>query len=60
MCVRHTSADAYCLGYKIIVPKDATDCFTQEDYDYGLKYLVETYGAKITDVDSLLKKWKVD
>lgn len=59
MCVRHTTADAYCLGYNIVVAKDATDCFTQEDYDYGIKYLVGTYGAEITDVDSLLKKWGV-
>ena len=59
MCVRHTSADAYCLGYNVVVAKDATDCFTQEDYDYGIKYLVGTYGAEITDVDTLLKSWKV-
>lgn len=59
MCVRHTSADAYCLGYNVVVATDATDCFTQEDYDYGLKYLVQTYGAQLTDVDSLLKSWKV-
>lgn len=55
MCVRHTSADAYQLGYSVIVAKDATDSFTQEDYDYGIKYLKEVYGAEITDVDTLLK-----
>ena len=59
MCVRHTSADAYCLGYNVVVAKDATDCFTQEDYDYGIKYLVQTYGAEITDVNTLLKSWGV-
>ena len=59
MCVRHTSADAYCLGYNVVFAKDATDCFTQQDYDYGIKYLVDTYGAEITDVDSLLKSWGV-
>lgn len=57
MCVRHTSADAYCLGYNVVVPKDATNSFTKEDYEYGLKYLVDTYGAEITTVDELLKKW---
>ena len=57
MCVRHTTADAYCLGYNIVVAKDATDSFTKEDYDYGIKYLKEVYGAEITDVDSLLAKW---
>lgn len=55
MCVRHTSADAYQLGYSVVVAKDATDSFTQEDYDYGIKYLKEVYGAEITDVNTLLK-----
>lgn len=57
MCVRHTSADAYCLGYNVVVAKDATNSFTQEDYDGGIKYLKETYGAEITDVDSLIASW---
>ena len=51
------TADAYCLGYNIVVAKDATDSFTKEDYDYGIKYLQDVYGAEITDVDSLLAKW---
>ena len=55
MCVRHTAADAYQYGYDIVVAKDATDSFTEEDYNYGIKYLKETYGAEISDVDSILK-----
>ena len=55
MCVRHTAADAYQLGYGIVVAKDATDSFTEEDYLYGIKYLKEVFGAEITDVDSLVK-----
>ena len=39
MCVRHTSADAYCLGYDVVVAKEATDSFTEEDYKAGLAYL---------------------
>ena len=54
MCVRHTSADAYQLGYNIVVIKDATNSFTAEDYEYGLKYLKDTYGAEITDTDAFL------
>ena len=57
MCVRHTTADAYCWGYDIIVPKDATDSFTQEDYEYGLNYLKEVYGAEITTVDEAIKQF---
>lgn len=55
MCVRHTSADAYQYGYNVLVAKDATDSFTEEDYLYGIKYLKETYDAEISDVDSILK-----
>ena len=57
MCVRHTSADAYCLGYEIVVAADATDSFTKEDYEGGLKYLKEVYGAEITSVDELLRRF---
>ena len=57
MCVRHTSADAYQSGFNVVVAKDATDSFTLEDYEYGLKYLKEVYGAEITDVDTLIKNF---
>jgi nicotinamidase-related amidase len=45
MCVRHTSADAYQLGYKVVVAKECTDSFTEEDYVAGLAYLKTCYGA---------------
>lgn len=45
MCVRHTSADAYCLGYDVVVAKEATDSFTEDDYTSGLTYLKTCYGA---------------
>ena len=57
MCVRHTTADAYQLGYNVIVAKDATDSFTEEDYTSGLNYLKEVYGAEISDVDSIVKSF---
>lgn len=55
MCVRHTSADAYQLGYEVNVCKDCTDSFTEEDYNYGIKYLKEVYGANIYSVDELIQ-----
>lgn len=55
MCCRHTSADAYFLGYDIVVPKETTNSFTEEDYNYGLKYLKEVYGAKICSMNDLIK-----
>ena len=45
MCVRHTSADAYCLGYDVVVAKEATDSITEEDNVNGLAYLKTCYGA---------------
>ncbi len=54
MCVRHTSADAYCLGYDVVVAKEATDSFTQEDYEYGLAYLKTCYGADAYTNDELI------
>ena len=48
---------AYQLGYDVVVAKDATDSFTEEDYLYGIKYLKETYGAKVTDVDTLVSEF---
>ncbi len=58
MCVRHTSADAYQLGYNVVVATDATDSFTEEDYVYGIKYLKDTYGAELTTVDELLARFR--
>lgn len=58
MCVRHTSADAYCLGYNVIVASDATDSFTEQDYNIGIEYLKSVYGAQVFTVDELLSQIK--
>ncbi|MCR6691763.1 MAG: cysteine hydrolase [archaeon YNP-LCB-003-016] len=55
ICVRHTAADAFFRGYKIIVPSDAVEAFTEKDHIEGLEYLKRIYGAEITDVERLLK-----
>ncbi|MBQ0115332.1 MAG: cysteine hydrolase [Bacteroidales bacterium] len=55
MCVRHTSADAYCLGYDVVVAKEATDSFTEEDYLNGLEYLKTCYGADAFTNEELIK-----
>ena len=59
MCVRHTSADAYQLGYEVVAAIDAMDSFTKEDYEYGIKYLHDTYGAELVKVDDLLARWGI-
>ena len=58
MCVRHTAADAFSLGYDIVVAADATDSFTKEDYDLGINYLKTVYGATIYSVDELCELFK--
>jgi nicotinamidase-related amidase len=46
--VRHTAADAFYNGYRIVVPEDAVDAFSEKDQVEGLAYLKQVYGAKIT------------
>lgn len=58
MCVRHTSADAYCLGYEVVVASDATDSFTEADYTSGIEYLKSVYGAKVYTVDQLAAEFE--
>ena len=55
MCVRHTSADAYSLGYDVVVAKEATDSFTEEDYIGGLAYLKTCYGADAYTNEELIE-----
>ncbi len=58
MCVRHTAADAYQNGFKVLIASDATDSFTAEDYESGLKYLQDVYDAEVYTVDELIKQFE--
>ena len=58
MCVRHTSADAYCLGYNVVVAKEATDSFTEEDYKIGIAYLKTCDGADAYSNKELIAAFK--
>jgi nicotinamidase-related amidase len=58
MCVRHTAADAFFRGYKIIVAEDGAEAFTQKDQEEGLNYLEYVYNAKIMMVDEIIKEFK--
>jgi nicotinamidase-related amidase len=57
MCVRHTAADAFFRGYKIIIAKDGVEAFTQEDHEQGLKYLKDVYNATIMAVNEIIKEF---
>lgn len=58
MCVRHTAADAYFSDFNIVVPSDGTEAFTEADFEGGLAYLKQVYGAEITNVDTLVERMR--
>jgi nicotinamidase-related amidase len=58
MCVRHTAADAFFRGYRIIVAKDCVEAFTREEHEEGLKYLEYVYNAKIMTVDEIIREFQ--
>jgi nicotinamidase-related amidase len=57
ICVRHTVADAYYWGYRIVIPGDATEDLTEEEYKSGLDYMAKIYGAQLTSVDEVIKEF---
>lgn len=56
MCIRHTAADAFFRGFKIIVARDAVEAFTDEDHEQDLKYLDYVYNAKIMPVNEIIQE----
>jgi nicotinamidase-related amidase len=57
ICVRHTSADAFFRGYKIVIAEDGVEAFTEEAHKEGLKYLKDIYNAEIKTVDEIVKEF---
>ena len=57
ICVRHTAADGFFRGYKIVVPKDATEALSEQEYQQGIEYLKKVYDAEITETDEVIKRW---
>ena len=41
-------------GFDIVVPRETTTSFTDEDYESGLKYLKEVYGADVCNLEDTL------
>jgi len=56
LCVRHTAADAFFRGYKIIVPKDGVEAFNPDEQEQALKYLEYVYDAKVMITNDVIKK----
>jgi nicotinamidase-related amidase len=57
ICVRHTAADGFFRGYKIVVPKDATEALSEQEYRQGLGYIKKVYDADITETDNIVERW---
>jgi nicotinamidase-related amidase len=54
MCIRHTSADAFFRGYRIVIAEDGVEAFTEKDHVEGLKYLQYVYNAKVMAVNEII------
>ena len=54
ICVLHTLADAYFLGYESIVPEDATRTFLCGTQEAAIEHLVKCYGTQITSTDEVV------
>jgi nicotinamidase-related amidase len=56
LCVRHTSADAFFRGYRIVIAEDGVEAFGEEDHKQGLKYLEYVYDAKVMAVNEIIRE----
>lgn len=54
ICMRHTTADAFFRGYKVVVPRDAVEAFTEDDHESGLAYLEMAYKTDMPYTKELL------
>jgi nicotinamidase-related amidase len=50
ICVLNTAANAFFLGFEILVCRDCTESINEESKEMGLDYLEKIYGAKIFDI----------
>jgi len=54
ICVLHTLADAYFLGYETIVAEDATRTFLCGTQEAGIEHFVKCYGSVICTTDEVV------
>jgi nicotinamidase-related amidase len=47
ICVLHTAADAYMLGYEIVILKDCVAALSKEDQQFALERMERLYNAQI-------------
>ena len=58
ICDRHTTADAFFRGYKVVIPSDGVDAMDEQTHLQGLDYLKNVYGANVATSEDVLKKWR--
>lgn len=58
ICDRHTSAEAFFRGYKVVLIQDAVEGFTAEENEQGKEYIKTNYGAKVVDASQALKEFE--
>jgi len=54
ICLRHTSADAFFRGYRLLVPEDAVEAISAEDQEADLSYLRQMYRVETAPAKVLL------
>lgn len=61
-CCRHTSADAFQLGYDLVWVPDAMQAFTDEAHRSGVEYLKTWYAIdadrQFQETDAVIKEWR--
>lgn len=57
ICIKHTAADAFFRGYRVVVVKDATATFKEEDHELALEYMKTMYGAEVLTAEELISSW---
>ena len=60
-CARHTSGDAFQLGYELVWITDALEAFTEEAHKAGLEYFTMWYateaGRQLRTTDQVIEEW---
>ena len=56
-CVRHTAADAFFRGYRVVIPEDCVQAFTEEAHTSGLEYVKFWYKADTSPSRDVASAW---
>ncbi len=57
ICVKHTAADAFFRGYRVVVVKDATATSNPRDHEEAVNYMKTMYGAEVVSSEDLVRLW---